>query len=38
MDRDRLDEIAGALRCRTGTLPIPYLELKIGGRINGTES
>lgn len=32
-----LREIAGALGCRQGELPIPYLGLKVGGRVNGAD-
>lgn len=37
LDQEKMEEIAEALRCRADSLPVPYLGLKIGGRINGIE-
>lgn len=37
IDREKLAEIAGALGCRTGEGTIPYLGLRVGGRLKGTE-
>lgn len=35
MERDRLEEVACILGCRTGIGAIPYLGMKVGGRMKG---
>lgn len=35
LERDMLARAADVLGCRVGDLPIPYLGMKIGGRVNG---
>lgn len=37
MDRDEVAEMVEWLGCKVGALPIPYLGLKVGGRLGGTE-
>lgn len=37
LDSQKMDEVAGILGCKVGSLPLPYLGLKVGGRINGIE-
>lgn len=38
VENDLLEEIANELGCRVGSWPIPYLGVKIGGRVNGVEA
>lgn len=33
MDRDEVSEMVEGLGCRVGSLPLPYLGLKVGGRL-----
>lgn len=37
LGREELEELADGLGCRIGTMPIPYLGLKVGGRQLGTD-
>lgn len=37
MEREELKEIARELGCSVGEFSIPYLGLKVGGRLNGAE-
>lgn len=37
IDREGLEDLVEDWGCNVGTLPIPYLGLKIGGRLNGIE-
>lgn len=38
LEQGLVEEIAGVLGCRVGSGTIPYLGLKIGGRLNGREA
>lgn len=37
VENEELEEMARLLECRVGNLPIPYLGLRVGGRVGGVE-
>lgn len=36
--KEKLEDMAAGWGCKVGVFPVPYLGLKVGGRINGVES